>query len=232
MPTRQIVQRSSGLFFLTSAINVIVLGAGGLRPVAGDRRRPPRRAAGGAAGCCRRGRRHASPSACRGSRAVSPAGARRRRGSMTSAPGSPPPATRCCGRAGVCSARWATCCSTSPCCGRRWPPSGRCRRWRRWSSPISRATSPTCCPIPGGIGILDAGLVGALGALRAAAHARRRGGARLPRGRVLDPYPRRDAGVYPSTLPPGFPGTGIGSDEARHSVPANAAEKVHLTGRD
>jgi uncharacterized membrane protein YbhN (UPF0104 family) len=30
MPTRQIVKRSSGLFFLTSAINVIVLGAGGL----------------------------------------------------------------------------------------------------------------------------------------------------------------------------------------------------------
>jgi uncharacterized membrane protein YbhN (UPF0104 family) len=30
MPTRQIVRRSSGLFFLTSAINVIVLGAGGL----------------------------------------------------------------------------------------------------------------------------------------------------------------------------------------------------------
>jgi uncharacterized membrane protein YbhN (UPF0104 family) len=30
MPTRQILQRSSGLFFLTSAINVIVLGAGGL----------------------------------------------------------------------------------------------------------------------------------------------------------------------------------------------------------
>lgn len=30
MPTRQIVQRSSGLFFLTSAINVIVLAAGGL----------------------------------------------------------------------------------------------------------------------------------------------------------------------------------------------------------
>lgn len=30
MPTRQILRRSSGLFFLTSAINVIVLGAGGL----------------------------------------------------------------------------------------------------------------------------------------------------------------------------------------------------------
>ena len=30
MPTRQILQRSSGLFFLTSAINVIVLAAGGL----------------------------------------------------------------------------------------------------------------------------------------------------------------------------------------------------------
>ncbi len=30
MPTRQIVQRSSGLFFLTSAINVIMLGAGGI----------------------------------------------------------------------------------------------------------------------------------------------------------------------------------------------------------
>ncbi|MFZ0091607.1 MAG: lysylphosphatidylglycerol synthase domain-containing protein [Solirubrobacteraceae bacterium] len=30
MPTRQIVQRSSGLFFLTSAINVLVLGAAGL----------------------------------------------------------------------------------------------------------------------------------------------------------------------------------------------------------
>ncbi len=30
MPTRQIVRRSSGLFFLTSAINVILLGAGGL----------------------------------------------------------------------------------------------------------------------------------------------------------------------------------------------------------
>ena len=30
MPTRQILQRSSGLFFLTSAINVIVLGVGGL----------------------------------------------------------------------------------------------------------------------------------------------------------------------------------------------------------
>jgi uncharacterized membrane protein YbhN (UPF0104 family) len=30
MPTRQIVRRSSGLFFLTSAINVIMLGAGGL----------------------------------------------------------------------------------------------------------------------------------------------------------------------------------------------------------
>ncbi|HEY1716548.1 MAG TPA: lysylphosphatidylglycerol synthase domain-containing protein, partial [Solirubrobacteraceae bacterium] len=30
MPTRQIVRRSSGLFFLTSAINVIVLGAGAL----------------------------------------------------------------------------------------------------------------------------------------------------------------------------------------------------------
>ena len=30
MPTRQIVRRSSGLFFLTSAINVIVLGASGL----------------------------------------------------------------------------------------------------------------------------------------------------------------------------------------------------------
>jgi uncharacterized membrane protein YbhN (UPF0104 family) len=29
MPTRQILQRSSGLFFLTSAVNVIVLGAGG-----------------------------------------------------------------------------------------------------------------------------------------------------------------------------------------------------------
>jgi uncharacterized membrane protein YbhN (UPF0104 family) len=29
MPTRQIVRRSSGLFFLTSGINVIVLGAGG-----------------------------------------------------------------------------------------------------------------------------------------------------------------------------------------------------------
>jgi uncharacterized membrane protein YbhN (UPF0104 family) len=30
MPTRQIVRRSSGLFFLTSAINVIMLGAGGV----------------------------------------------------------------------------------------------------------------------------------------------------------------------------------------------------------
>jgi uncharacterized membrane protein YbhN (UPF0104 family) len=30
MPTRQIVQRSSGLFFLTSAINVLTLGAAGL----------------------------------------------------------------------------------------------------------------------------------------------------------------------------------------------------------
>jgi uncharacterized membrane protein YbhN (UPF0104 family) len=30
LPTRQILRRSSGLFFLTSAINVIVLGAGGL----------------------------------------------------------------------------------------------------------------------------------------------------------------------------------------------------------
>jgi len=30
MPTRQILQRSSGLFFLTSAINVVVLAAGGL----------------------------------------------------------------------------------------------------------------------------------------------------------------------------------------------------------
>jgi uncharacterized membrane protein YbhN (UPF0104 family) len=30
MPTRQILRRSSGLFFLTSAVNVIVLGAGGL----------------------------------------------------------------------------------------------------------------------------------------------------------------------------------------------------------
>ncbi|MFZ0041241.1 MAG: hypothetical protein WAK93_08040, partial [Solirubrobacteraceae bacterium] len=30
MPTRQIVQRSSGLFFLTSAINVLTLAAGGL----------------------------------------------------------------------------------------------------------------------------------------------------------------------------------------------------------
>jgi hypothetical protein len=30
MPTRQIVQRSSGLFFLTSAINVLTLAAAGL----------------------------------------------------------------------------------------------------------------------------------------------------------------------------------------------------------
>ena len=30
MPTQQIVQRSSGLFFLTSAINVLALGAAGL----------------------------------------------------------------------------------------------------------------------------------------------------------------------------------------------------------
>jgi uncharacterized membrane protein YbhN (UPF0104 family) len=35
LPTRQIVRRSSGLFFLTSAINVIVLGAGGLLLLAG-----------------------------------------------------------------------------------------------------------------------------------------------------------------------------------------------------
>ena len=35
MPTRQIVRRSSGLFFLTSAINVIVLGLGGLFLLAG-----------------------------------------------------------------------------------------------------------------------------------------------------------------------------------------------------
>jgi uncharacterized membrane protein YbhN (UPF0104 family) len=35
MPTRQIVQRSSGLFFLTSAINVLTLAAGGLVLLAG-----------------------------------------------------------------------------------------------------------------------------------------------------------------------------------------------------
>ena len=35
MPTRQILQRSSGLFFLTSAINVIVLATGGLVLLAG-----------------------------------------------------------------------------------------------------------------------------------------------------------------------------------------------------
>jgi uncharacterized membrane protein YbhN (UPF0104 family) len=35
MPTRQILQRSSGLFFLTSAINVIVLAAGGLALLVG-----------------------------------------------------------------------------------------------------------------------------------------------------------------------------------------------------
>jgi uncharacterized membrane protein YbhN (UPF0104 family) len=35
MPTREIVRRSSGLFFLTSAVNVLVLGAGGVVLLAG-----------------------------------------------------------------------------------------------------------------------------------------------------------------------------------------------------
>ena len=61
MSTRQIVRRSSGLFFLTSAINVIVLARRRARPAAGDRGRPSRPAADGAAGRCRRGRRHRRP---------------------------------------------------------------------------------------------------------------------------------------------------------------------------
>ncbi len=45
MPTRQIVRRSSGLFFLTSAINVLMLDVGGLLLLLGVGERPSRPAA-------------------------------------------------------------------------------------------------------------------------------------------------------------------------------------------
>ena len=62
---------------------------------------------------------------------------------------------------------------------------------------------PNVVPIPGGIGVLDAGLVGALALYGLPLCSRRRGRARLPRDCVLDPHTRRDGRLRPAAAAPG-----------------------------
>ena len=162
MPTRQILQRSSGLFFLTSAINVMVLAAGGLVLLVGIGGGPhdvlrtglPVAVAVAAVIVCPR---HAENHAPRIQPAPAPAwledigtGIPAARDALLR------PSWRLLGALGYLlfdmAVLWTTLAAVGP-----------APRWQHWPSPTSPDISRTSCPSRGGIGILDAGLVGALG---------------------------------------------------------------------
>jgi uncharacterized membrane protein YbhN (UPF0104 family) len=162
MPTRQIVRRSSGLFFLTSAINVIVLGAGGLVLLLGIGPGPH--------DLLRAGLPVAASAAVVIVALGLPSVMRRVRGRLRApawlediATGIPAargallrPNWRLLGALGYLlfdiAVLWTTLAATGPA-----PPVAAL------AVAYLAGYLPNVLPIPGGIGILDAGLVGALG---------------------------------------------------------------------
>ncbi|HEY5317138.1 MAG TPA: lysylphosphatidylglycerol synthase transmembrane domain-containing protein, partial [Solirubrobacteraceae bacterium] len=161
MPTRQIVQRSSGLFFLTSAINVLTLGAAGLLLLIGIADGPhdalraglPVVAALGASalvlGLPRLTRRVSRERAARTWADEISAGITAARDALLA------PSWRLLGAVGYLlfdiTVLWATFAALGPA-----PPL----------APLAVAYLAgylaNAIPVPGGIGVLDAGLIGAL----------------------------------------------------------------------
>ena len=163
MSAQQILRRSSGLFFLTSAINVFALAAAGLLLLLGigptalttccARGCPSLAAAGGD---------HRSSSALPSvTRRVS---SKHPRPAWLEDIGTGIPAAR----HALARPNWrllgavATCCLTSRCCGPRSPPSARSPPLAPLVVAYLAGYLANAIPIPGGIGILDSGLVGAL----------------------------------------------------------------------
>ncbi len=170
------------------------------RPNDGDRRRPSRRAAHGGAGRGRRGRRHRRPrpAASHAPRLAPAAGAgvapghryRDSGGARCAAATQLAPA----GRAGLPAVRHRGAVDHAGGHGSGAAGGGPGRRLPR-GLPAERAAHPGRDRHP------RCRTGRCARALRTASVARRRGGARLPRGGVLDPDLRRDAGVRPSASP-------------------------------
>ena len=147
MPTREIVRRSSGLFFLTSAINVIVLGAGGVFLLLGIGGGPHDLLRAGVPAVAGVGAIVLALGLPKLTRRLS---ARGRRAAWLDDIGAGVPAARdallrpnwrLLGALGYLlfdiAVLWTTLAAVGP-----------CRRWRRSWSPISRAISSTCCRSP------------------------------------------------------------------------------------
>ena len=231
MPTRQILQRSSGLFFLTSAINVMVLAAGGLRPA-------PWGSEAALTMCCGRGCRLPSPwppsSSVLGmprimhrvsSRLPAPAwledigtGIPAARDALLR------PSWRLLGALGYLlfdmAVLWTTLAAVGPA-----PPVAAL------AVAYLAGISPNVAPYPGWDWHPRCRTGRCPRALRAAFYStpprRSSSTTRLRSGS------RPSAGCWrtPACAPAGFPGASIDSNEAGHSLPAHAAENVHVTGR-